>query len=76
MFFYIDWIEPVAYSWITSIPTFLLTFLFTIVRYIFELSHYTFKLNCYCLAIYLKSIVMFELATINLLVSLCNNSFE
>ena len=69
----IDRIESVAYPCIISIPIFLLTFPFTIAHYMFKLARYAFKLNRYCLAICLKSIVMFELASINLSLSLCNN---
>ena len=72
----IDRIEPVAYPHITFIPAFLLTFPFAIARCMFELARYAFKLNRYCLAICLKSIAMFELAAINLSLSLCNNLFE
>ena len=72
----IDRIESIAYLYITSIPTFLLIFPFAIAHYMFELAHYAFKLNRYCLAICLKSIVMRELATINLSLLLRNNLFE
>ena len=72
----INRIEPVAYIHITSIPTFLLIFLLMITCCMFELACCAFKLNRYYLTICLKLIAMFELAMINLLLSLCNNLFK